>query len=242
MREIWRPLIGDAVHDTDIVSTCKSNLAVIISALNQASPRMSARYVLWRMLTQIVQYLGNDFRNLQLYYTGYVPFWKHFYDKNWQSCADFIRQELGIASFKFLEEYGFITGQQLENIKNVFTKLKTEILQITRANSRLSRLTKKLFQNKLKTMQLDFGYPEVVRNRSVIDIVYENLQTIDDYFLNVMNVKKFKTRYFFNRLWYSNSENVVSEISLEESPLGVSFSYDYKTNKVRLDGSSFWFP
>ncbi|XP_042903574.1 endothelin-converting enzyme 1 isoform X2 [Parasteatoda tepidariorum] len=57
-----------------------------------------------------------------------------------------------------------------------------------------------------------------------------------------MNVKKFKTRYFFNRLWYSNSENVVSEISLEESPLGVSFSYDYKTNKVRLDGSSFWFP
>ncbi|XP_035230774.1 uncharacterized protein LOC118202700 [Stegodyphus dumicola] len=89
---------------------------------------------------------------------------------------------------------------------------------------------------KLQSMKLDDGYVSIINQTGVLNIVYQELEfNYDSYFLNVINLKKFKTRHFFTRLWYGNPENPISEIDVLHSPLGLSSSYDYKKNTIRID-------
>ncbi|KFM58079.1 Endothelin-converting enzyme 2, partial [Stegodyphus mimosarum] len=236
IREIWRPMIGEGVLDLDIVSSCKYDLESITSVLENAPRVKSTRYVAWRMLVQIMQYLGSDFRKIHLHFLSKLPRFDYAYPSKWQECTDVIRKELGLAITKALMDEGFIKAEHIAKVKEEFVEVKNDFLFAFSTVNWLDRFTSQVFLNKLQSMKLDDGYVSIINQTGVLDIVYQELEfNYDSYFLNVINLKKFETRHFFTRLWYGNPENPISEIDVLHSPLELSSSYDYKKNTIRID-------
>ncbi|KAG8192851.1 hypothetical protein JTE90_014628 [Oedothorax gibbosus] len=101
---------------------------------------------------------------------------------------------------------------------------------------RLSKFCRsKLKEHCVKNMKLNLGYPEVINEPGTLDSIFGNLEFGENHLENVLQLRRFKTRYFFNRLWYGDSDNPISQISLKTNPFGDNARYDYTKNTVYLN-------
>ncbi|XP_055934259.1 endothelin-converting enzyme 2-like [Argiope bruennichi] len=235
LKDLWRTIIGDAIQEVEVQSVCKYNLDSILSTLNNADPEKVTSYVTWRMLSQLIPYLGNEYRKLYLRHVSELPGRGTAFKSLWQECSDLIRNELGLAAFKALVDADFFNIRQIQETKDAFLEVKKNFLLTFQSIEWARGIIKKLFLEKVQRMKINLGIPDTITQPNILDDVFRDLEFEDNFLLSVTNLKKFKTRYFFTRLWYGNSENAPSKISLEENPLSGTSSYDYITNTVRID-------
>ncbi|GIY25571.1 endothelin-converting enzyme 2 [Caerostris extrusa] len=124
VRDLWRSIIGEAVQEIEIVSICQYDLESILSTINNAQPEKAVSYVTWRMLSELIQYLGSDYRNLHLRFMSQLPGWDYGFESKWQECSDLIRKEFGLAAYKALLDAGYVQIRQIQETKDAFLKLK----------------------------------------------------------------------------------------------------------------------
>ncbi|GIY37158.1 neprilysin-1, partial [Caerostris darwini] len=235
LRDLWRTIIGEAVQEIEIVSICQYDLESILSTINNAEPEKAVSYVTWRMLSQLIQYLGSDYRNLHLRFMSELSGWDYGFESKWQECSDLIRKEFGLAAYKALLDAGYIQIRQIQETKDAFLEVKRNFLHTFQSVEWAKGSVKNLFLNKIQTMKLNLGLPDRITQQDVLESVYQDLEFEDNFFLNVMNLKKFKTRYFFISLWQAHSESSVNQISIEDNPFGGVSNYDYNSNTVHVD-------
>ncbi|GFT42351.1 neprilysin-1, partial [Nephila pilipes] len=236
LKDLWRTIVGEAIQEVEIVSVCKYDLESILTSLSNAQPKKAANYIIWRMISQLMKFLGNDYRDLHLHYMSRLADWEYAFESKWEECSEFIRREFGLAAFKALLDSGYIQTQQIQEIKNAFLEVKRNFLYTFQSVDWAKGRLKGLFLNKVQAMKFYSGFPDlIITQQNVLDNIYRDLEFEDNFFLDVMNFKKFKTRYFFTRLWYGNVENSASKISLEDNPLGDKSYYDYISNTVHID-------
>ncbi|CAL1286734.1 unnamed protein product [Larinioides sclopetarius] len=108
LKDLWRTMIGDAIQEIEVQSLCKYDLDSILTTLRNADPEKATNYVTWRMLSQIIPYLGSDYRKLYLRHMSELPGRGNAFELKWQECSDLIREEFGLAAFKTLLDSGFI--------------------------------------------------------------------------------------------------------------------------------------
>ncbi|XP_054720700.1 neprilysin-11-like [Uloborus diversus] len=131
-------------------------------------------------------------------------------------------------------EDDYIENGIVQSVNRTFLELKRSFARALRFFGNTDDRMSRIFFNKLNAMKLNTGYQNAI-NDDRLDEVYNALEVGDDYFRNVLHLKKFKARYFLMRLWYGNGESQRNEISLSRNPLGVEASYDYITNTVNID-------
>ncbi|GBM43643.1 EEF1AKMT4-ECE2 readthrough transcript protein [Araneus ventricosus] len=234
LKDLWRTIIGDAIQEIEVQSICKYDLDSILTTLRNAEPEKATNYVIWRMLSQIIPYLGSDYRKLYLRHMSELPGRGNAFESKWQECSDLIRDEFGLAAFKALLDSGFFDVRLIQETKDAFLEVKKNFLLTFQSIEWARGIIKKLFLEKIQKMKIDLSIPDTITQPNVLDDAFRDLELEDNFLLSVMNVKKFKTRYFFTRLWYGNSENAVSKISLEDNPLSGTSRYDYAKNTVHI--------
>ncbi|GFR17068.1 endothelin-converting enzyme homolog [Trichonephila clavata] len=236
LKDLWKTIVGEAIQEVEIVSVCKHDIESIISAINNAQPKKATNYIIWKMLSQLIKYLGKDYQDLYLHYMSKLAREEYAFESMWEKCSEFIRREFGLAAFKALLDSGYIQAQQIQETKNAFLEVKRNFLYTFQSVDWAKGVLKRLFLNKVQTMKFYPGFPDsLITQQNILDTIYRDLEIEDNFFLDVMNFKKFKTRYFFTRLWYGNAENSPSKISLEDNPLGDRSYYDYISNTVHID-------
>lgn len=243
LRGIWQPVVGDAVEQMNVVSTCKYDMENILTILSQTSNRKVVRYVMWRMLMQMMQYMGKEFRDLHLHYMTKLPGFDYAYESKWKECADVVRIEMGLVAMKSLFDNGFILKDTINAVNVEFIHMKRNLaLMFSTLLEGVDRSFAQKFSDKLKGMELVTGYLDSVNDNGVLDSVYNDIDVGDDYFSNILEMKRFKARRKFLKLWYQNNGDAANEISLENSPLGIGSGYDYLSNTVHVDLGLFKFP
>ncbi|CAL1286736.1 unnamed protein product [Larinioides sclopetarius] len=234
LKDLWRTMIGDAIQEIEVQSLCKYDLDSILTTLRNADPEKATNYVTWRMLSQIIPYLGSDYRKLYLRHMSELPGRGNAFELKWQECSDLIREEFGLAAFKTLLDSGFIDVRLIQETKDAFLEVKKNFLLTFQSIEWARGIIKKLFLEKIQKMKINLSVPDTITQPNILDDVFRELELEDNFLLSVMNLKKFKTRYYLTRLWYGNAENVASKISLEDNPLSGTPRYDYVKNTVHI--------
>lgn len=204
---------------------CGGNVNKILDLLQSRPNKIIKNYLGWRTFYSVMRFLTSDVKQLNDAYIASFPGSLPVYSTRYRECGAGVREEMGLMAAKTCLDYGYFTQQEEDEVRGMMTEMKLAFGALLSTLPWMDNTTLSAFQNKLKSMKLNLGYPENLRNGHPVDHLFHDLEINenDTYFLNIMKVRKHIA---------SLLDNGYRDHSVDIGPLSTRSSYGYVSNNV----------
>ncbi|XP_071805457.1 endothelin-converting enzyme homolog [Asterias amurensis] len=164
-----------------------------LAAEDRFRSRVTANYMLWRLVEKMVSDLGNEFTDIVQEYkmatrgtTKELPRWK--------TCSWNTNAVLSFASGRmFIDEYFPETAK--EKTKEMVHKLLDAFEVMLDSNEWMQEADKKEARAKADKMEIDIGFPEWMKDNAKMDAKYKDIKTTkENGFANLLSYYKWRSR------------------------------------------------
>lgn len=167
--------------------------------ITKTEKRVMANYMIWRVVAQSLSILSKEFRDIAQEYSSVIT-GKSQEEPRWEQCLSSLTGSLGIALSSYYVRHYF-KEESKDTALELVKYIHKEFLNILDEIDWMDQETKKQARAKANTIKPYIGYPKELLNNTAVMNLYENLTiSNDNYFQNIMRLRKWSTDYAFSQL------------------------------------------
>ncbi|XP_030754277.1 endothelin-converting enzyme homolog [Sitophilus oryzae] len=201
-------------------------------------------YLLWSIIKELSRDTNRYLKNLNFIIDRNVLNVKKDIPRNTECTS----KVLEYFSYALLPKYVrlYFDEKILEDIQDMVKNIKDKFIEVLAKNDWMSQKTKLLAMKKIGNIKCNVGYPKWIKNVSIIEEYYSDVNISTNHLLNILMVKREKSRRNFelfktavaDPVWPSNVFDVNAYYSVLQNsiflPLGILQKpfYDYHTPKI----------
>ncbi|XP_022169537.1 neprilysin-11-like [Myzus persicae] len=217
-------------RDDIIIVNAPKFLSELEVLLCSTPKRVLANYMIWRLVTQCVNFLTDQLRKRELEFLTEQS-GKTEREPRWKECVGISSDRFSLAIGSLYVKQFFDERAKKEALEMV-DGIRKEMFKILSSNDWMDDETRKHAIDKANAMTSHIGYPDELLDDCKLNAFYENLEVNDkDYFASIMNFTKFITHYSFSLLrqpvnksdWINHSKTAI-----------INAFYSYDENSIQL--------
>ncbi|XP_042904449.1 neprilysin-2 isoform X1 [Parasteatoda tepidariorum] len=185
-------LVADPITETETVLVDVPDfLKKFGELITTTDKRVVANYMMWRVVGESLGSLSKDWRALKHEYSSALS-GESAEKPRWETCLRSVNGHLGIAVSSYYIKHYF-KGDSKQKALEMVGYLSKEFLNILNDIDWMDSETKKLAKEKVNSITPYIGYPQELLNDSIVSDYYKALTVANEnYFSNVLNIKKWK--------------------------------------------------
>ncbi|XP_011497501.1 PREDICTED: neprilysin-like [Ceratosolen solmsi marchali] len=208
----------------------------LMQLMDRTPMRIIVNYIHWRFIHQFLLYTNNKMRNLyfEMKYLMQEP------PKNvsrWKFCGFEPSFDHAI-SYTFAKKY--ISPRSEKYVQRILSDIKRETIKTIKHSRLLNEDEKRMAERKILNINVILGIPESLKNISIIDNYYKKLKISQNYFSNILNLRKFyKLKEFEtmkkNKYKLSENNNFMKITTISS----IGSAYEFFDNRVLIKVENF---
>ncbi|XP_022689226.1 membrane metallo-endopeptidase-like 1 isoform X3 [Varroa jacobsoni] len=196
----FNSLLVDHIDDDEMINVGVPNfIAQVAKLLQTVDKRTLANYMMWRVVLQSYATLGKAWRD-QLHNFNSVLTGKTRENPRWEQCMTSLTGSLGL-SLSNLYVKNFFHEDSKDHALSMVKYITNEFLNIIKEVDWMDSATRLRAKNKAEAIVPYIGYPSELMNDTLLSDHYTNVSMkSDEYFKNVMQLRRWSTDYSFGQL------------------------------------------
>lgn len=191
---------GITVNDSEIITVSVPTFFAQLGPLLERTPsRTIANLLIWRTTVYSTFFMNSELRKRNLQYFSAISGSSED-EPRWKECVDLTTSGLGISVGalyvkKHFKESSKATALEIVNrIRDEFEKILNEV-------DWMDEETRKAALGKLKKMATYIGYPDEIKNNTLLEEYYDGLEIDPDrYFESYLKLNAFNTKESYSKL------------------------------------------
>lgn len=119
-------------------------------------------------------------------------------------CTEVVQNYLGLALMHVYVRKGYVNEQKLDSAIRITHDIKASFIKAIDESSWMDDVSKLRSKEKVEWMSINIGYPDQLKNLSMIEELYEDMSLDPSmYFENLISIRKIRTDQEFARLYKS---------------------------------------
>lgn len=189
-----------SVNESEIITvSVPSFFAKLADLLEQTPNRTIANYLIWRVTVYSTYFMSSKLRKRNLEYFTAIS-GKTEDDPRWKECVDLTTGGLPISiGALYVKKYFEESSKQAA--LDIVNGIRDEFEIILRSVEWMDEKTRKSALEKLSKMATYIGYPDEIKNTTLLEEYYDGLEIDPENYLNsYLKLNVFKTKQTFEKL------------------------------------------
>ncbi|KAG4071253.1 hypothetical protein HA402_003957 [Bradysia odoriphaga] len=191
---------GISVDDSEIITvTVPTFFAKLATLLEETPKRTIANYLIWRVTVYSTYFMNSELRKRNLAYFTAIS-GKTEDEARWKECVDLANSGLGISIGALYVKKHFEESSKAAALE-IVDNIRDEFEKILQTVDWMDDVTRQAALEKLEKMATYIGYPDEIKNVTLLEEYYDGLEIDPEHYLeSYLKLNVFATKKSFEKL------------------------------------------